>query len=114
MTHVGRRAIYRENGLLLPVTVSKIRISRNWLEVEFQPERSPLPNSAKKSFTTGSALSLVDIRPGCWRGGYTWRIDFREEPYQAVLRVCEENRGLAPRQLFNLCAAAFEAASYDN
>jgi hypothetical protein len=110
MAHVGRRAIYRENGLLLPFTVSRIHIGRKWLEIQLHPKNSPLPNSSKKSFTVGTSWSDFQVSPGWWRGGYTWRVDFREEPYHAVLRVCIANGGLPPEKLFTLCAAAFQEA----
>jgi hypothetical protein len=110
MAHLNKRAVFRDSGILILVTVLEIRITPARLRVRLeQIERLMQCGRAKspagRTFTVSGIWENVTVQPRIWSNsgqGCSWHIIPDESSFDAVRRLCETEPELDSTALFAL------------
>lgn len=110
MAHLNKRAVFRDSGVLILVTVLEIRITRAFLRVRLEPhEELMLGNRVispgGRTFTVSGIWENVTVQQHIWSNsgqGCSWHIIPDESSFDAVRRLCETEPELDSAVLFAL------------
>jgi len=110
MAHLNKRAVFRDSGILILVTVLEIRIMPARLRVRLEPIEQLMPGSRVKSppgriFTVSGIWENVTVQQRIWSNssqGCSWHIIADESSFDAVRRLCETEPKLDSAVLFAL------------
>jgi hypothetical protein len=110
MAYLGKRAVYRATGFLIPVTIEELH-----LEPDFGAKLAAIDGIAlcynntlprpKLVFTVSAAWSYLHVESHSWSlsvSGCCWRVILDEAGCDAVVKLCKEKAGLAPDVLFQM------------
>jgi hypothetical protein len=110
LQYLGKRAVFRETGSLIPVTIEEIRF-----EPDFEAKLAAVDGIVLSSsfrvpkgapiFSVSAAWDYLRVEHDSW--SFTmplcvWRVILNETACDAVVRVCKERPGLDPDVLFKL------------
>jgi hypothetical protein len=110
LAHLNKRAVFRETGILILVTVQELRITLARLRVRLESLDQLMPGSRIKSppgrtFTVSGIWEVVTVQPHVWScsaQGACWHVIPDESSFEAVRRLCETEPGLDSAVLFAL------------
>lgn len=110
MAHLNKRAVFRDSGILILVTVLEIRITPARLRIRLEPSEQLMPCGRVKSpagstFTVSGIWENVMVQPRIWSNssqGCSWHIIPDELSFDAVRRLCETEPELDSAALFAL------------
>ena len=110
LAYLGKRAVYRGTGFLIPVTIKAMELEPDF-EVKLAAVEGIVLSYSKLSFPhppvfgVGAAWPYLDIRPNEWAfamSGCCWNVFLDEAGCDAVVRLCKEKAGLEPDVVFQL------------
>lgn len=110
MAHLDKRAVFRDSGILILVTVLEIRITPERLRVRLEPIEQLTPERRVKSppgrtFTVSGIWENVTVQQRIWSNssqGCSWHLIADELAFDAVRRFCETEPELDSAVLFAL------------
>jgi hypothetical protein len=110
MAHSNKRAVFRDSGILVLVTILEIRITPERLRIRLEPHEKLMPGGRVKSlpgrtFTVSGIWENVTVQQRIWSNsgqGCSWHIIPVESSFDAVRRLCETEPELDSAALFAL------------
>jgi len=110
MSLLNKRAVFRDSGILILVTVQEIRITPARLRVRLESYEELMPDSRIRSpsgrtFTVSGVWENVTVQQHLWSNvgqGCAWHIIPNQSAFEAVRRLCETESGLDAAMLFAL------------
>lgn len=110
MAHLNKRAVFRDSGILILVTVLDIRITAERLRVRMEPIEQLTPDRRVKSppgrtCTVSGIWENVTVQQRIWSNsgqGCSWHLIADESSFDAVRPLCETEPELDSAVLFAL------------
>ena len=108
--HLNKRAVFRDSGILIRVTVQEIRITPALLRVRLEKIEALMPSGrnrfpTRKTFSVSGIWEHMTVERHLWScsgQGCCWHIIPDESSFDAVSRLCEAEPGLDSAVLFAL------------